>query len=420
MTGQVQECIFLFNRALAVMNGGNLPQQHPPQPQPQPPQIRQHQPQQVPQQLPQTTPQPLPQPPHPSVQQHIAPLSESSPHSQVIPPSLHSRGPSLGNGPSPGSTKPHTPPAAVNKTPSLSHATPNRVVNKQTPAPSENTPAMPAASPPQSIPTPATTSIMDAASPTTTKSPKSKPRPKATKRKPSVKGLAQEAGNLPSPAPEQPMVISTPAPPTPVTSVQTPGSDGSTKRRREDEEPTQTQNAPSPKRVKTDWEPRANEAALKRSEEVESVKTDEEASKLLEEVVGLIAQAQTVDGASMASDISDTLDQILKSYTAGSDLPSVGDMSDASHIDHRPNNTSTSRTMSWLFRTNLEISSIFRPMTRSRRRLLQTWFRPRRQTPARSLLPTDLLIPPSRLTPASVMTASMAVLTSESWGFGAR
>jgi len=126
--------------------------------------------------------------------------------------------------------------------------------------------------------------------------------------------------------------------------VQTPGSDGSTKRRREDEEPPQTQNAPSPKRVKMEWEPRANEAALKRAEEVENVKTDEEASKLLEEVVGLIAaQAQTVDGqASMASDISDTLDQILKSYTAGSDLPSVGDLSDASHIDHRPNNTSAS------------------------------------------------------------------------------
>ena len=140
------------------------------------------------------------------------------------------------------------------------------------------------------------------------------------------------------------MAISTPAPPTPVPSVQTPGSDGSSKRRREDEEPPQTQNAPSPKRVKTEWEPRANEAALKRTEEVENVKTDEEASKLLEEVVGLIAaQAQTVDGqASMASDITHTLDQILKSYTAGSDLPSVGDLSDASHIDRRPGGTSTS------------------------------------------------------------------------------
>jgi hypothetical protein len=73
------------------------------------------------------------------------------------------------------------------------------------------------------------------------------------------------------------------------------------------------------------------------------VKTDEEASKLLEEVVGLITQAQTVDGqASMVSDISDTLDQILKSYTAGSDLPSVGDLSDTSHVDHRPGNPSTS------------------------------------------------------------------------------
>ena len=125
--------------------------------------------------------------------------------------------------------------------------------------------------------------------------------------------------------------------------MQTPGSDGSAKRRREDEEPTQTQNAPSPKRVKTEWEPRANEAALKRLEEVESVKTDGKASELLEEVVGLITQAQTVDGqASMASDISVTLDQILKSFTAGSDLPSVGDLSDASHIDHRSNNTSAS------------------------------------------------------------------------------
>lgn len=125
--------------------------------------------------------------------------------------------------------------------------------------------------------------------------------------------------------------------------MQTPGSDGSVKRRREDEEPLQTQNAPSPKRVKTEWEPRVNEAALKRVEEVENVKSNEEASKLLEEVVGLITQAQTVDGqASMASDISDTLDQILKSYTAGSDLPSVGDLSDTSHMDHRPNNAPAS------------------------------------------------------------------------------
>ena len=139
------------------------------------------------------------------------------------------------------------------------------------------------------------------------------------------------------------MSISTPAPPTPVASVQTPGSDGSTKRRREDEEPPQTQNAPSPKRAKMEWEPRANEAALKRSEEVESVKTDEEASKLLEEVFGLITKAQTVDGqASVASDISDTLHQILGPYTAGSDLPSVGDLSDTSHVDHRPANSSAS------------------------------------------------------------------------------
>ena len=108
-------------------------------------------------------------------------------------------------------------------------------------------------------------------------------------------------------------------------------------------EPTQSRDPPSPKRVKTGWEPLTNEAVLKRREEVESVTTDEEASRLLEEVVGLIAQARTVDGqASMASDISETLDRILKSYTAGSDLPSVGDMSDASHVDHRPNNTTSS------------------------------------------------------------------------------
>lgn len=344
MTGQVQECILMFNRALADMNGGNLSQQHLThplqiQPQPQPPQYQA----QPPHHLPQATPQPLPQPQHPTIQQQITPPSESSPRTQAIPPNLHSRVPSLGNGTSPGSTKPHTPPAAVNKTPSLPHATPSRVANKQTPASSENTPAMPAASPPQSIPTPATSTLADAASPTTTKSPKSKPRPKATKRKPSTKGLTQETGNLTSPAPEQPMAISTPAPPTPVASVQTPGSDGSAKRRREDEELPQTQNEPSLKKVKTEWEPRDNEAALKRNEEVESVKTDDEASKLLEEVVGLITQAQTVDGqASMASDISDSLDQILKQYTAGSDLPSVGDLSDPSHVDHRPNNASAS------------------------------------------------------------------------------
>lgn len=80
-------------------------------------------------------------------------------------------------------------------------------------------------------------------------------------------------------------------------------------------------------------------------EKAEKMKKEEklEASKLLEEVVKLITQAKTVDEqASMASDISDTLDQILKAYTHGADLPSVSDLPGTSDADHHPSSPSAS------------------------------------------------------------------------------
>ena len=102
-------------------------------------------------------------------------------------------------------------------------------------------------------------------------------------------------------------------------------------------------------------------------EEIE-IKTDEEAERALEEVVRPINQSRAVDEqALVAEDISDTLDQILKSYTAGGDLPSVGDMSDTSHMTIAPTTPLNVLAISDEFGN----SSIFR-MSRFQRRRLRT------------------------------------------------
>jgi hypothetical protein len=112
------------------------------------------------------------------------------------------------------------------------------------------------------------------------------------------------------------------------------------KRRRDDEESAPTQSTPAPKRPKinSDFDGTPSEALVKRNEQIEKIKTDEDASKFLEEVTELIKQASGVEGqASMASDITDTLDQIFKSYTSGTDLPRLADAADTSGLsDRRP------------------------------------------------------------------------------------
>lgn len=95
------------------------------------------------------------------------------------------------------------------------------------------------------------------------------------------------------------------------------------------------QSAPSPKRVKTviDLEDSPSAPLVKRNEEAEKIKTDEEATKFFE---NLIKEASEVEPQeSMASDITDTLDQILKSYTSGSDFAPSGEMSEPSALGER-------------------------------------------------------------------------------------
>ncbi|KAF9059424.1 hypothetical protein BDP27DRAFT_1341465 [Rhodocollybia butyracea] len=74
-------------------------------------------------------------------------------------------------------------------------------------------------------------------------------------------------------------------------------------------------NEPSPpKRAKTDWEGPISESLQKKNQAVENVKTEEDATQLLEQVTELIKMAPTEDQASLSSDISDTLELILKGY----------------------------------------------------------------------------------------------------------
>lgn len=138
-----------------------------------------------------------------------------------------------------------------------------------------------------------------------------------------------------SPVMEQASVSTPVAPATPASNQPaTPNSDASVKRRREEEEPVTIQSVPSPKRTKTssDWEESPSEALVKRNEQLEKIKTDEEASKFLEEFNELMKQASTVEvQASMAS-VSDTLDQILKSYTTGNDFAPTTEMPESSGL----------------------------------------------------------------------------------------
>jgi hypothetical protein len=292
MTTQIQAAVDIFNQHLSSM-AGNTPQQQQ-------------------QQQPTPRPQTSPTPGIPSVMQ---PRMQTQPNGGVVMP-------------------PQVPPVVKTQTPSSSHpAPPARNTTKRTPG--NNASSTP--TPPQSAPTPTSNNVIPATSPPTT-SPKTKPKPKpAPRRKPSVQKATVNA-NVPTPSPVMENTsVSTPAAAATPASNQapTPGSDPSTKRKWEEEEPAPVQTPPSPKRTKasSEWENTPSEAQVKRNEQVEKIKTGEDASKFLEEFTELIKQASGVEGqASMASDISDTLDQILKSYTVGNDFAPASEMSESSGL----------------------------------------------------------------------------------------
>ncbi|KAJ4479972.1 hypothetical protein J3R30DRAFT_2560687 [Lentinula aciculospora] len=206
----------------------------------------------------------------------------------------------------PNTPLPPRPPMPLNPPPSTSKT------KKLTGAP---TPPASAATPVASAPTPTAA----AASPQTPKSPKVKSVPKKSKiRKPST-----------------PKVNATPtldhaSIPTSSTTI----TAGVKRQREEEAEVSQPSAGPSagsnhnplptvanepspPKRAKTEWEGPVSDALQKKNQAVENIKTEEDASSFLEQVTELIKMADTENQAALSSDISETLEQILKGYDGG-------------------------------------------------------------------------------------------------------
>lgn len=151
--------------------------------------------------------------------------------------------------------------------------------------------------------------------------------PKSPKNKVSAKA---------KPAPKRRGSVKNPQPPLPATEhSQVPIAGGNVKRQREDDTPSGNlfesspaasgsgvANEPSPpKRMKTEWEdPSENGKKTESVENIkidptENIKTEEDASAFLEQMTNLIKRAAGEEGQeSLTSDISETLDQILKGY----------------------------------------------------------------------------------------------------------
>jgi hypothetical protein len=69
-------------------------------------------------------------------------------------------------------------------------------------------------------------------------------------------------------------------------------------------------NAPSPKKAKTEWEGETSEALLKKQQEIENIKTDEDAAAFFDRMKELFAMTASTDNE-INHDIASTLDQIL-------------------------------------------------------------------------------------------------------------
>src|SRR6266849_4709825 len=233
-----------------------------------------------------SAPQPPPQPPS---------ASTSAPFAQSVPPTAP---PAT----APGSRPPHAASAA-----SLQPAhrkKPSQAQAISTPTP----PPIPVAS----TPTPqAATPSITAPSPQTPKSPKGKAAPK--QKPPARRKASAKANSVETQTPAH-TVASTPTSSTPL------DAKGGGKRARDDDTDAPTPgvtSAPSPKRVKPDWEGPPNEEVRKRDEQAENVKTDDQAMKLFEHVTKFIDE-----NPESAEAASNALDAILRTY------PSVPDMDD--------------------------------------------------------------------------------------------
>jgi hypothetical protein len=89
-----------------------------------------------------------------------------------------------------------------------------------------------------------------------------------------------------------------------------------------------------------EWDGPPSEALKKKTEAVEQIKTEEDATAFLEQMTELIMATQGEGQTSLTSDISETLDMILKGYVDGTEgshgLPSLGMGSDADAAQTMP------------------------------------------------------------------------------------
>ena len=192
----------------------------------------------------------------------------------------------------------------------------------QLPGAAMSSPA-PSPLPTVSTPTPqAATPAITAPSPQTPKSPKgkaaAKPKPQP-RRKVSAKTNSVET-SAPTVAPT----------PTSSTSQETRGG---AKRTRDDEIEGATPgapSAPSPKRVKSDWEGQPNEEARKRDEQAEGVKTDDQALAFFETVTKFIDE-----NPESAEAASNALDEILRTYPPAPDIDDAA-MASSFHFGDLP------------------------------------------------------------------------------------
>jgi len=172
------------------------------------------------------------------------------------------------------------------------------------------------------------------------KSPKTKapPKPKVPQRARRVsKAVTPAAPPAPPPAPEQTQ-------PTASTS-----GGGSAKRPREEEfmmagsSSSALNEASPPKRAKLEWESEPSEALRKKSEVLENIKSEEDATAFMAQMTELIKRATEGEGQELlTSDISDTLEMILKgcgtvpNLTDGAGNVSLGESSSSARESSPP------------------------------------------------------------------------------------
>ncbi|KAH7928271.1 hypothetical protein BV22DRAFT_1030924 [Leucogyrophana mollusca] len=206
--------------------------------------------------------------------------------------------------------RPTPPPPPMSRPPSLDSLRPPRV---NPPATSPATHPTAVATPPSAplVSTPATnpTTPQMAVSPGTPRSPKGKV---ATKSKPPARPRKPSKVTAPTETPSTqtaPPPVEEPAPP--VAGVKRAHPEDTNSHASPGVASSDANSAPSPKKIKTEWEGPPSDALVKKQQEIDDIKTEEDATAFLERMTELIRMTATTDNE-ITNDIASTLDMILR------------------------------------------------------------------------------------------------------------